>query len=304
MGLCKGNLGNLLQHFVLMETLGAIRQRFSKHHLLFVASHAMAPWSVPSRRDGRGNGEHTFDLARLHLDRACATDYERVWLRLSAAHGLPYPCSAAFVVEAWNGQVSLLLCESDPGIAAEIKAWLVLPEINWRLAGRELYEGDWRIRFSAATKNEADLIYVEMDPMRFERHDAATCRRTPASLYPEDLETVSRAFESDRPTLVQITSYTANNDNPHDKVEQTISCNLMREGFSLLERVKADGHMVSFVYGRNVAPWPPSDAPPPNQKFHAWLEAIGRKTVGRHPVNPRSNRSTGSRRRSATTTDA
>jgi hypothetical protein len=121
MGFCKGNQGHLLQHWVLIETLGAIEQEFSKDHLLFAASHAMAPWSVPCRQEREKDyARQLFDHARTHLGREDATKYEQIWHRQANKHGLPYPSSAVFAIEAWPSQLSLLLCETAPTIVAEI----------------------------------------------------------------------------------------------------------------------------------------------------------------------------------------
>jgi hypothetical protein len=50
MGLCRGNVGNLMQHWTLAETLAELRNQFDEEsHLLFVTSHSMAPWSVPRK---------------------------------------------------------------------------------------------------------------------------------------------------------------------------------------------------------------------------------------------------------------
>lgn len=50
MGLCKGNRGNLMQHWVLCELLHRIGQQDFKH-LSLSCTHSMAPWSMPERAE-------------------------------------------------------------------------------------------------------------------------------------------------------------------------------------------------------------------------------------------------------------
>ena len=234
----------------------------------------MAPWSLPCQLKGKFNG------VRLDLERAGASEYERLWQRLSSRHGLPYPSSAVFAVETWQGPISLLLCESDPIAAAEICAWLALPEIQRHLDSATLHQGNWRDRFSEGIANQkADLIYVEMDPTRFEHHHNVQYH-DPAALYPVDLDTVTQAFNASkkqgRPIVIQISSYTANNGNPHHIVEEMISARLQEDNFQLLARVKANGNMISRVYGRNVQLWEGA-AGMLQDDFTAWLGEVDRR---------------------------
>ena len=56
MGLCKGNLGNLMQHWVLCETLGRLgEQEFESLHM--ICTHSMAPWSLPTKANSTFEGE-------------------------------------------------------------------------------------------------------------------------------------------------------------------------------------------------------------------------------------------------------
>src|SRR5438105_2565707 len=94
-GLCAGNLGNLMQHWVLCETLNRLNSlAFQSLHM--VCTHSMAPWSVPRRPNA------DFDEVRMRLTANCTDVYEKVWIDLSANNGLPYPSSALFATRAWT----------------------------------------------------------------------------------------------------------------------------------------------------------------------------------------------------------
>ena len=91
--------------------------------------------------------------------------------------------------------------------------------------------------------------------MRFEHHprQQGGGNRDDA-LYGEDLPTITAAFADTRiPVVLQISSYSANNTNPHQVVETVISAELGQAGFGLRGKVVADGNMISLVYSRGVA---------------------------------------------------
>src|SRR5690242_7040192 len=66
MGLCKGNRGNLMQHWVLCEVLHRLGQQDFKH-LSLSCTHSMAPCSMPERQaDEDGHRcRRTFNEARM-----------------------------------------------------------------------------------------------------------------------------------------------------------------------------------------------------------------------------------------------
>src|SRR5207253_11262275 len=113
----------------------------------FATSHSMAPWSVPRylNSPGQDYSRRLFDRARTRLDRPDATIYERAWAALSCRDGLPYPSSSALALQVWEGPLSLIMCEVDDAVAAEIRGWLAQPEVRLRLAsspGTGLHHGD------------------------------------------------------------------------------------------------------------------------------------------------------------------
>lgn len=102
MGLCKGNRGNLMQHWTLSECLLRLQAQFGAVHL--VAAHSMAPWAVPTKEENPGACRSTFLRAGACLGTINAPcRYELAWKRLSIDGGLPYPSSAVFATEMWKG---------------------------------------------------------------------------------------------------------------------------------------------------------------------------------------------------------
>ncbi len=57
---CKGNKGNLVQHWVLCELVSAARRHVSR--LQFIDAHAMAPMAEEPKHEDR-----VFDSVRAHL---------------------------------------------------------------------------------------------------------------------------------------------------------------------------------------------------------------------------------------------
>ena len=166
----------------------------------------------------------------------------------------------------------MLLCEANDSVAAEIEAWFGLPETTERLQRHQLHDDDWRtgITNDAITSFESDVIVAEFDPMRFEHHGIDECSRDDrAVMYPEDLDVVIDAFDGiEKPIVLQISSYSANNNNPHRIVEPAITNRLSGAGFTLHGRVEADGNMISLVYVRDVSLWPTAQTL--GDRFAAW----------------------------------
>lgn len=246
-----------MQHWVLCDLLGRLAQGRSAGRLLLACSHSMAPWSVPERRmEERTNKcRNIFSTVRRRLAESRPSRYEEAWYELSVGGGLPYPSSAAFTEHVWNGPLSLFLCEAAKHIADEIDGWLGTSEIRTRCETSALHRGDWRQAFRTGLPVDgAEVILIEMDPMRFEHHGPDQCSRNDgAVLFPEDLDLVERAVQDcDTPVVIQISSFSANNGNPHAVVERTIVDRLQSCGFRLDGRATVGGQMISLVLTRGI----------------------------------------------------
>lgn len=277
MGLCKGNRGNLMQHWVLCEILHRLRQRDFKH-LLFACTHSMAPWSVPERQDDEASNRcrRVFHLARQRIENERPTAYEEAWFALSATGGLPYPSSALFAQHIWQEELSMLLCEANLAVAGEIDGWLGTPDIQARVQGQRLSRGDWRLAFANPfVVGDADVLLIEMDPMRFEHHAPNECSRNDrAVLFPEDVDLVRTSLGGlTLPVLLQMSSFSANNGNSHSIVQQTITTHLAGSGFDLLGRAMVGGQMISLIYGRGIRLL--ANSTELEDGFTAWLGGIG-----------------------------
>jgi hypothetical protein len=88
-------------------------------------------------------------------------------------------------------------------------------------------------------------------------------------LYIEDLDVIAKAFRNIAgPVLLQISSYNANNNNPHRVIEPRISAALKGNEFDCEGMVEADGNMISLVYGRKIKLWESSESL--GQGFAKW----------------------------------
>jgi hypothetical protein len=132
----RGNVGNLLQHWVLCEILNILRDETDR--LDFVDAYSMAP--LADERPKRDATACVFDYVQSRLPDE-GTAYERAWQALASEPG-KYPNSASFLTAVWRGLCALLLCESDPATARQLTAWLA--ERGWLTptCGKEIGETD------------------------------------------------------------------------------------------------------------------------------------------------------------------
>ena len=214
MGKYKGNVGNLMQHWTLCEVLEAAQEHATG--LSFIDAHAMAPLA------GTRTGQDTaFDSVKDALPGQKSV-YEQAWYRLLPEQHDAYPNSAVLVQAVWKGDYSMLLCEKEPGTADEIDSWLPGARKSPKCKAANLFRGDWRARFekglpspNTAGLPDGSLSLVSFDPYMCSRHSP---RRQPAgNLYPNDLKLAVCALDGVRGgVLVQLSTYSANGDNPQE----------------------------------------------------------------------------------------
>jgi hypothetical protein len=265
-----------MQHWGLCEVLRRLGQQEWKD-LLLVCTHSMAPWSVPERRadEATNRCRRTFTVARQRLAASRTTVFEGAWHSLSASGGLPYPSSAVFASHVWERGLSLILCETQPSVAEEIDGWLGTPELQARLQNVRLHRGDWRDALDRplATEN-CEVVLIEMDPMRFEHHPPGQCCRADrAVLFPEDIERLRAAIEGlTIPVVIQISSFSSNNGNPHHGVEAEIGNRLAPAGFIFQGRIKVGGQMLSLLFCRGTPLF--GQGQNTEAAFDSWLSGI------------------------------
>lgn len=97
----RGNRGNLLQHWVLVEVLGCVRQK-DIDKLCFIDAYSMSPTPMRSPKAATDPTAPEFDRTRSRLTDE-GSEYELAWLHLSQALPSEYPSSAAFVRHCWRG---------------------------------------------------------------------------------------------------------------------------------------------------------------------------------------------------------
>ena len=266
MGTYKGNTGHLMQHWTLCELLVIA----GKHTpgLSFIDAHAMAPLAS-------GNKDKDDRFARVQTGLpGQGSVYEKTWHHLAPNGG--YPNSAAFVEKVWEGDFSLLLCETDPSIFEELGPWLKRVQKLARCKSAKPFPGDWRERFAEGLPSPSEvgladesLTLVSFDPNMYDRHGPP---RTPKceNMYPRDLCAVVDAVSDVRGgVLIQMSTYSANDRNSQGAVISSVNSILVKGGFTLTAVVRVNGNMMSLVYARDVS-WSAELANLPC-RFKEWL---------------------------------
>ena len=250
----KGNVGNLMQHWTLCETLSVVQRHVSC--LSYVDAHAMAP--VAWRRDAENK---VFD--RVRDSERPKSAYERAWWRLAPGRQ-GYPNSAAFVRNLWDGRVAMLLCEIDSSTAAEVGAWAV------ERTGVTVVDGDWRTRFEQGLP-DAPMTLLSFDPYMYDRRRDVTDPGK-GNLYPPDLELTVDALDAVRGgVLVQLSTYGTQAGNSQDAAIASVNAILDEGRLRPVAVVRANRKMMSLVYARGID-WFAELADMP-QRFRRWLEA-------------------------------
>ncbi len=267
MPIFRGNVGNLLQHWVFCEILEACRG--GADQVDFVDAYSMAP--LADQRPKLDATAHLFDCVRDRLPGE-QTPYEQAWHKL-APHTDQYPNSAAFLTLVWPGRYSLLLCESEPTTVQELQAWAREVGRAPNCIGVEVAAGDWRNRFRQALFASGGLALFSFDPYMFDRNGSG---RNPGNMDPGDLDLIAATVNSIQSgVVVQLSTYSANNDNPQSAVTDVVTSSLARSGFQRLAEVRADGNMMSLVFGRNIQIAASSRALP--EGFASWLNRVKAK---------------------------
>ena len=186
----KGNKGNLLQHWVLCELVGAARRHSSC--LQYIDAHAMAP--IAKEQTGE---DCVFDSVRARLP-GHDSPYERAWNELVPHGETGYPNSASLVKRLWNDHLFMLLCEVDDATVGELRAWA------GSAARAEIAHRDWRRRFEdGLSEPEAGaLTLLSFDPDMLSRHSPPLLKRKPRRMYPEDLDLMGHAVRDRRTDLL------------------------------------------------------------------------------------------------------
>jgi hypothetical protein len=263
----KGNRGNLLQHWVLAELTMMLQESVQPEGpLCFIDAHAMSPYAVRNANPGQTAADFDRVAGRLPGQ---STAYEQAWHALRSEGRCRYPSSASLVHHLWRGPLHLVLCEVDEDTANEIGAWqqTLGPDPG------KLHRGDWRVRFRHDLPAGPAAYLLSFDPYMFDRH-GPPASPNPGNMWPSDVLRVGAAVLdfADRPTVLQLSTYSANNANSQADVIKSIEPILAVAGLELAATVRADGNMMSLVFVRGVAQIREAQLPKLPQRFTAWLE--------------------------------
>ena len=257
----RGNRGNLLQHWVLVELVGSLRQQaFAK--LAFIDAYSMSPTAARSPKAAMDQTASDFDRVKARLAGG-VSPYEHAWRTLGQSLRSEYPSSAAFVRHCWQGRLYLLLCEADRPTADQIAVWL--SGLDEQSTSFELHRGDWRERFACAMPTTVDAYYFSFDPNMYDRHEVRSPRRE--NMYPSDIAVVGKTVGklSTTPILIQLSTYSVNGANSQSDVLDNLVPQFTELGFATTY-VRADNSMMSYVFYRNLTV--PSDL---EERFRTWL---------------------------------
>ncbi len=261
----RGNIGNLLQHWVLCEILATAAHYCERVN--FIDAYAMAPFA--SERMIEDTTAHIFNHVRDQHPGMKST-YELAWHKL-VQYKKGYPNSASFLTVVWPHNYSLLLCESDAVTVQELNIWASELVRSPLCVDVKVFQGDWRKEFSIESFSQADgLHYFSFDPDMFDRHGNG---RNPRNMDPTDLELLINALELlHGRVLVQLSTYSANNDNAQKAVIEAIISGLESSRLELMAIVKTNGQMMSLVFGRDIEFGPTIREMP--GRFELWLDYI------------------------------
>lgn len=184
-----------------------------------------------------------------------------------------YPNSASFVAAIWRARYAMFLCESDQATVLRLRSWANVAREFPGCDGIEVAEGDWRTYITGPLLPSSDLTVFSFDPYMFDRHGSG---RNPGNMDPSDLDRISA--EVDRvqgSVIVQLTTYSANNDNAQPQVRGSVTSRLAQSGLKEVAVVRADGNMMSMIFERQVVG--ATSLGDLADRFQAWLGSVRRR---------------------------
>src|SRR5208283_1480669 len=167
---CRGNRGNLMQHWVLCELIEVMKRNFAENsHLLYVDAYPMAPFARL-----RGVPDPAFRDVRRRLPGR--STYESAWYDLTREHPEKYPSSLVFIGHLWRGRLSVCLSEKDKKTFNEIDRWINAPERATRFEhSPQIYRGDWRRNLTTCSiATDADAVFMSFDPNKYDLAETTT----------------------------------------------------------------------------------------------------------------------------------
>ena len=267
----KGNAGHLMQHWTLCEILVTANKH--AEGLNYIDAHAMAPLATE-----RQHGDVHFDKVKNCSPSSGESAYELAWHQLVPREVEGYPNSAAFVEQVWEGKFAMLLCEKEHETCQKIEPWCQRVRKLEMCKEAKLSCGKWQERFKKELPSPPDvglagevLTLISFDPnMCGYKNVIRPCSQ---NLYPKDIQAaMSEISRLQGGVLIQMSTYTANGGNSHERVIASMKQVLATKDFRLLGVVRLNGHMMSMVYGRNV-PWA-AELADLGDRFDKWLFAF------------------------------
>ena len=152
-----------------------------------------------------------------------------------------------FARQLWPGSLHMLLCEKDEASADQIVEWRASLPSQTQV---EVHRGDRRTRFRGDFPWSHACI-VSFDPYVIVCENPADTQD--GNMYLRDIIRAASAILEIRsgPTLVQLSTYDAR-ANSHDEVLGAVRWTMAAAGLALVADVRADGHMMSMAFARDL----------------------------------------------------
>lgn len=255
-----------MQHWVLCELLGSAHKHFN--YLTYVDAHSMAPIAC-----NRTSSDCKFDTVFNGLPGQKSL-YEQAWHALSRGPGT-YPNSANFVKQLWRpfSNCRMLLCETGCKTVSLLRSWKSqLDSQNISSLNIEIAAGDWRTRFEKGLPKPEGLTFIAFDPCMFNRH--LRIRRAPENMYPDDLRLLIEKTPCFSKILIQLSTYSVNDDNSQEQVIKKINSMLLPNEFEDVAIVKPSNSMMSLIYQRGLDSALVDELTSLSRRFKKWFASI------------------------------
>lgn len=239
----KGNIGNLLQHWVFVELVELLKGSHC-NDLCYFDAYSMSPFA---KRESNTK-PNIFDEVKDQLSKK-KSNFEIAWNELSNNY-VEYPSSAMFLNHIWQKPLNLILCESDSASAKEIEDWKNGLGNNREF---EIWPADWKKRLILGLPEGNGAYFLSFDPYMFERNFVS--KQKNGNMYTSDLAIIAKAItkisKPEIPIIIQLSTYSANNSNSQTDVIDTITAELCSSGLQI-SHVSADGNNMSLVLYQNI----------------------------------------------------
>ena len=256
----KGNFGNLLQHWTLVEIVVLLKDLFPSQRLTYFDAHSMSPYAHAERPDAH--------FLNIFLKLCTGTSkYENVWCELRSTQSeISYPNSIAFVQAIWKNDILPILCEINPETYKQLAKYVSGISDKFDVK-RRIVNSDWRKEWKAQSFDDSEVILASFDPNKFLKIDKS---QGSFNLTDNDVKSIIEKAKSisKTPLVIQISIF-GNSDDDCNHIKQAFIDN----GFvcEMIDYCWLYPKMHSLVICKNVSGIDMKISQL-NRKFKTWIE--------------------------------